>query len=291
MFEYLARDRRRLRRGTRAFAREVPVGDACVFIDHGFQWDGTSNVWLTRARASFVVQAGPRFELRPRTIWNRVLGMSSRRSAIDPYFDAFFAVRTRCPSETWEALTARARTLLAAAFDDARLVSDGRMVTLWREADFGREADAEAAIELVAEVVGWRSGVLDSLRRLPGAVYRPPTGSWSERTAPVVELSGSAPVSIEPTDLDGRPVMVARAACGRTVEPFAIDLAAPQPTATAITPALITAARGLGGDRLACDGHAISLHWGSLETRREQLLAGANLVRALAPAGSHGLYR
>ncbi|HLU68002.1 MAG TPA: hypothetical protein VKZ63_17080, partial [Kofleriaceae bacterium] len=61
MFEYLARDRRRLRRGTRAFAREVALGEASVFVDHGFQWDGVRNVWLTRARACFIIESGPAF--------------------------------------------------------------------------------------------------------------------------------------------------------------------------------------------------------------------------------------
>ena len=78
MFEYLARDRRRLRRGTRAFAREVHVGEASVFVDHGFQWDGSNNVWLTRARARFVLGAGPAFDLRPRCAGGQLRAESLR---------------------------------------------------------------------------------------------------------------------------------------------------------------------------------------------------------------------
>src|SRR5687768_9954529 len=91
-FEYLARGRRRPRSGTRAFVREDDRGDVRIFVDHGFQWDGASNVWLTRARASFVVQAGPAFDVRPRTTLARVFGYQGGVSCGDPCFDYFFAV-------------------------------------------------------------------------------------------------------------------------------------------------------------------------------------------------------
>jgi hypothetical protein len=226
MFDYLARDRRRLRRGTRAFARAVDIGEACVFVDHGFQWDGSNNVWLTRARAAFVLEAGPEFDLRPRSLLNRMFGIGWRRAPIDPYFDEFFAVRTSSPGDAWDALTTRARTLLVGSFDDARLISDGHYVTLWREADFGREADAEAAAELVAEVVSFQIPVLDHLRRLPGAAYTPASGSWNDRKPPHVSISGPAPVRIGPTSLDGRPVIAVSAACGRATVPFSVRLIA-----------------------------------------------------------------
>ena len=65
-----------------------------------------------------------------------------------------------------------------------RLVSDGRFVTLWREADFGREADAETATELVAEVVAHRVDVLGHLRRLPGD-WRRCGMRWTRQTRQV----------------------------------------------------------------------------------------------------------
>ena len=221
------RDRRRLRRGTRAFAREVVVGEACVFVNHGFQWDGSNNVWLTRARATYVMQAGPRFDLKPRNLWTRLFGLGTRQAPLNPYFDAFFVVRTPAPAGTWEALTVRARTLLVGSFDDARLVSDGKTVTLWREGDFGREADAEAAAELVSEIVSWRTTALDPLRRLPGALYTPAAGRWDGREAPHVNLLASVPVQLRPMDLHGWPVMAARAPCGRATAPFCIELDKP----------------------------------------------------------------
>ena len=224
MFEYLARDRRRLRRGTRAFAREVTIGEACVFVDHGFQWDGSNNVWLTRARAYFVMKAGPSFDLRPRSLWNRLMGVAGRSATIDPYFDEFFAVRTSSP-KTMGALTTRARTLLAATFDDARLVSDGRMVTLWStRAEFGREADGDTAAELVSEIVTFQTPALESFRRVPGAVYCGASGPWNARRPPRTELVAPVPVQIAPAELNGRPVTSVSAPCGRIVDPFAISL-------------------------------------------------------------------
>jgi len=292
MFEYLARDRRRLRRGTRAFARAVEIGEACVFVDHGFQWDGSNNVWLTRARASFVLEAGPEFDLRPRSLLNRMLGLGWRRAPIDPYFDEFFAVRTSSPEEAWDALTTRARTLLVGSFDDARLISDGHHVTLWREADFGREADAEAAAELVAEVVSYQSPVLDHLRRLPGATYAPASGPWNDRKPPHIFLSGPVPVRIGPASLSHRPVIAVSAACGRATTPFTVSLDADHDLAElAGAASVLEAAHDLGADTLRCDGHRVTLFWGGLETSRERLLSAANLVGSFASGRLGGLYR
>jgi hypothetical protein len=295
MFEYLARDRRRLRRGTRAFARAVELGEACVFVDHGFQWDGSNNVWLTRARASFVLEAGPEFDVRPRSLLNRMLGVGWRRSPIDPYFDEFFAVRTSWPDEAWHALTTRARTLLVGSFDDARLISDGRHVTLWREADFGREADAEAAAELVAEVVSYQSAVLEHLRRLPGASYVPASGTWNERNPPHVSFAGPVPIRIGPTAFGHRPVIAVSAACGRATTPFTVQLAADRdasdPGDLALVSGVLDAARELGADTLRCDGHRVTLFWGGLETGRERLLSAASLVGSFASGQLGGLYR
>ncbi|HWM84428.1 MAG TPA: hypothetical protein VNO33_01295 [Kofleriaceae bacterium] len=296
MFEYLARDRRRLRRGTRAFAREVSIGEACVFVDHGFQWDGSNNVWLTRARASFVMQAGPRFDLRPRTLWNRLMGSASRAAAIDPYFDAFFAVRTPSPNDTWGALTTRARTLLACSFEDARLISDGRMVTLWREADFGREADGEAAAELVSEIVSFQSSVLDAFRRLPGAKYAAASGPWNARRPPRTELVAPVPVQIAPAELNGRPVTSVSAPCGRVTEPFAIALNGGDSILGSgyrvpVPRGLIRAARELGAALLRCNGQRVMLYWDRLETSREHVTSAARLVASFASGPRGGMYR
>ncbi len=295
MFEYLARDRRRLRRGTRAFAREVTIGESCVFVDHGFQWDGSNNVWLTRARASFVMQAGPRFDLRPSTLWNRIMGSASRAAAIDPYFDAFFAVRTPAPNDTWGALTTRARTLLAATFDDARLVSDGRMVTLWREGEFGREADGDTAAELVSEIVTFQTPVLDSFRRLPGAVYSGACGPWNARRPPRIELVAPVPVQIVPAEFNGRPVTSVSAACGRVTEPFAISLARGDSLLSTfrvpVPRGLIRAARELGAALLRCNGQRVNLCWDRLETCRERLTSAATLVSSFATGPRGGMYR
>lgn len=296
MFDNLARSRRRLRRGTRAFAREVSVGHACVFVDHGFQWDGAKNVWLTRARAHFVMGAGPSFDLRPRTMWTRVFGWTGRIARVDPYFDEFFTVYTDSPHQTWNALTNRARTLLVNAFDDARLESDGTQVTLWREAEFGREADAEAAAELVAEVVNFQGAIIEQLCRLPGATFRAAEGAWNDRRTPFVELGDSIPARLGPVEHDGRPVLAARAPCGRAREPFDVRM---QPSAGGRSravrgttpPGLTQTVLPLGAARLCCDGGEIILYWPGLQVDRDRLLAGANLVSKMASGRIGGLYR
>jgi hypothetical protein len=267
-----------------------------VFVDHGFQWDGSSNVWLTRARALFVMQAGPRFDLRPRTLWSRLMGSASRDFTIDPYFDAFFSVRTPAPHDTWGALTTRARTLLACSFEDARLVSDGRMVTLWREADFGREADGDTAAELVSEVVSFQTAALEAFRRLPGGKYLAACGPWNARRAPRAVLAAPVPVHIAPAELRGRPVTSVSAACGRLTESFALGLMDASPilglTSKAPLPrGLIRAARELGAALLHCDGQRVNLCWDRLETNRDRLTSAASLVASYAAGPGGGMYR
>jgi hypothetical protein len=297
MFEVLARDRRRLRRGTRAFTRELDLGQARVFVDHGFQWDGANNVWLTRARASFVVHGGPEFDIRPRSLWTRVLGIQPGISSGDPCFDDFFVVKTPDPEETWSALTTRVRSLLAGAFEDARLVSNGRMVSLWREGDFGREVDAEGAAEVVCELVHFRAGVVDELRRLPGALYTPARGPWDDRKPPSVVLHTPTPVRIGPTGpttVGSRSVMTASAPCGRASRIFRIEIDA-RGRARGGTEAFPRGAAGaipeLGACSLRGDGRRVVLTWKRLETRRSALLAGAHLIGAFAATEKNGLYR
>jgi hypothetical protein len=295
MFDYLVGERRRLRRGIRAFVREVEVDDVRVFVDHGFQWDGSANVWLTRARASFVVGAGPAFDVRPRGTIARAVGYLGGVSCGDPCFDYFFAARTPEPDHTWAALTTRSRSLLAGELDDARLESDGRMVTMWREGDFGREADAAIAIEIVQEIAGYRRDALDALRRLPGAVHRPAHGAWDQRVPPTVELALPRLVRIGPIGHRGRPVTAIRSACGRATAPFVVDLDQPTPGASPavaeLPHRLRDAVHEIGASGLACDGSEITLRWPVLETRREPLLSGAELVGRIAVELGGGVYR
>jgi hypothetical protein len=292
MFDYLAGDRRKLRRGTRAYAREVELDDIRVFVDHGFQWDGSTNVWLTRARASFAVTAGPVFDVRPRTTLARLIGYQGGVSCGDPCFDYFFAVRTPDPDETWRALTTRARSLLAREFEDARLVSDGRMVTLWREGDFGREVDAAVAIEIVHEIARHRSEALDPLRRLPGAVYRPASGPWDARLGPAVELTARVPVRIGPVVHDGRAVTAVSAPCGRALPSFSVVFdAEPVLAGGGLPERLVEAAFEVGASTLSCDGNRIELRWPDLVTSRALLVRAGELVGRVAGDPLGGLYR
>jgi hypothetical protein len=292
VFDYLAGDRRRLRRGIRATAREVAVGEARVFLDHGFQWDGVENVWLTRARASFAMQAGPIFDVRPRGTLARVVGWQGGVSSGDPCFDYFFAVRTPAADETWRALTTRVRSLLAGSFDDARLVSDGRMITFWREGDFGREADAALAIEIVSEIAHHRIETLEALRRLPGAAYRGAAGPWDRRAAPGVEVPAAVPVRIEPAAHRGRAVMTARASCGRAAGRFAIAFDdEPVQGDVGLAPRMVEAAYDVGASGLSGDAGVVTLRWPELETSRELLLGGAELVGRIAAEPIAGVYR
>lgn len=282
-----------MRRGTRAFRREVDAGAARVFVDHGFQWDGASNVWMTRARARFVLGAGPRFRLRPRGLLERLIGWHSGQPSGDPAIDDFFVAHTNDCASAWAALTTRVRSLLVQAFADAELVSDGRTVVLWREGDFGRESDAEAAIELVSHVVGFRSQAFERLRRLPGAIYREARGGWQEREPPSVLLHLPAPVELHPVPSPHGATLATRSPCGADAARLDVDFDDPSSMAggyRCLGEGLAAAAQ-LSPRRLRCDGDAVELVWPALEIERDRLLAGARLVAALAGSGHRSLYR
>lgn len=294
LFDYVGKDRRRLRRGTRAFSREVDVGHARIFVDHGFQWDGAKNVWLTRARASFVLGTGPIFDIKPRAFLARVTGFFGGTSSGDPCFDDFFRVRTTAAEETWSALTTRARSLLAGSFEDACLVSDGHMVTLWREAEFGLEADANTAIELVAEIVCDRRKVLRNLERLPGGIPYRACGAWDERTRPGIIVHAPAPVHIGPVEGEEGPVLAAWAGCGKALPRFTIHIDKEGLLSEDAKHLPDPLHRALGsefsGCTLRCDGRQLALQWPRLTVQSKQLLGGARLVASLS-RGARSLYR
>tara|TARA_R110002096_G_scaffold171490_1_gene344358 strand:- start:41181 stop:42128 length:948 start_codon:yes stop_codon:yes gene_type:complete len=288
VFDYIGRDRRRLRERKRAFSRIVDNGDVRVFVDHGFQWDGSQNVWLTRARASYVVESGPVFELRPRALLARVTGFLGGASSGDPCFDDFFCAKTAAADATWAALTTRARSLLASHFEDARLVSDGTSICLWREGDFGLESDADIAVEVVSEIARFENACLAVLRALPGAQPFEARGPWTRRHAPGVTVMTPTPVHLEPHGGQSGACMQAWSECGRGIPKFAVSIDGfgrmhgdssriPEHARFATDNA-----DGLGACAIACNGQRVWLRWPTLKRSRAQLLEGARLVASLS---------
>ncbi len=291
--------RRRMRRGTRAFRREIDVGNARIFVDHGFQWDGAKNVWLTRARAAFVLGSGPSFRLRPRGFFERAIGWERGQPSGDACIDDFFVALTADPESTWAALTTRSRWLMARTFDDSQLVSDGQMVTLLREADFGREADAATAAELVAEVATFRMEQFKQLSSLPGAIYYRACGSWDSRQPPSILLHLPSPVVLEPISSEQGATLSATANCvgnshGGNSPRVVIDLGGDLSSSIescALIGVRLEFLNQLGLSRLSCDGSKVSLIWPSFQIDRQLILAGARLATELAGNGRQALYR
>lgn len=288
MFDVLGQGRRRLLQRNRPFSRTVDRGDVRAFVDHGFQWDGSQNVWLTRARASYVVGSGPVFELRPRALLARVTGILGGSSSGDPCFDNFFRMRTATPGATWSALTTRARSLLAGHFEDAKLVSDGKTICLWREGDFGLESDADIAVEVVSEIATYQSECMRLLRALPGARPYAAQGPWDQRKPPGVTIMAPTPVHLEPRRGQRDACLGAWSECGREIPRFAVSVDAfgrmhgdieriPKHARFATDNA-----DGLGACAIASDGQRAWLRWLTLHRTKEQLLGGARLVASLS---------
>ena len=186
------------------------------------------------------------------------------------------------------------RSLLASLFDDARLVSDGKMVVLWREADFGRESDAALAMELVSEIVQYRAGAMTRARAIPGSLYVPSSGPWDERRPPAVYARAATPVRIAPVNRNGQPVMAASAACGRTAPQFELELdghGGVEGPLGLFPPSAAAAVGEVGPCTIDCDTAEVTLTWPSLETDKHRLVAGAGLISAFARTQSSSLYR
>ena len=272
------------------------MGMARVFVDHGFQWDGTKNIWLTRARATFVVGGGPVFAIRGRSSLSQLIGLQSGVPSGDPSFDNFFSVQTRDPGHTFNALTPRVRWLMASAFSDAHLVSDGHMVTLVREAEFGRERDSEIATELVSEIAHYRIKAIQAMFRLPYVRRLAMTGPWNERNLPSCVIDLEVPVTISPTcELSGHVATNATALCGGSTQPFTAYLDQDGDwsviAANDNKPTLVKTNPEFGPATVICDGNAVRLWWTNLVSKKEKLLQGARLVAALANSHRGGFFR
>lgn len=292
----LSKQRKELRQGIRSISKEIDSGMARVFVDHGFQWDGTKNIWLTRARASFVVGGGPVFDLRGRSGISQFIGLQSGTLSGDPSFDSFFSVQTRDPAHTFSALTPRVRWLMASAFSDAHLVSDGHMLTLVREAEFGRERDSEIAVELVSEIAHYRIQAIRAMFGLPHVRKQAMAGPWDERNLPSCVVNLEVPVTLSPTcELTGNVATNASAYCGNATQPFTAYLDQDGDwsviAANDNVPKLTKTSPEFGPATVVCDGNAVRLWWTKLVSKKEKLMQGARLVAALANSHRGGFFR
>ena len=291
----LTKERRLLRDRVRAYSREIDIGHARVFVDHGFQWDGHKNVWLTRARASYAIGGGPVFDIRERSTFSQLVGFSSGVSSGDPCFDSFFTVRTQDRANTFDALTTHVRWLLASTFSDAHLKSDGSMITLMRHADFGLQRDAEIAAEVVSEIAHFGTKALKAMRGLPSANVSASEGPWHQRSTPHVVTHLDIPVTLESGCGARGPVTRAFAACGQDMIPFSATLDMQgQWSSDSLPQGLLGSnfsdAGHVGPATITCDGQHIILTWQTLITRTKRLLQGARLVSSLACGYKHRLY-
>jgi hypothetical protein len=296
VFDVLVSERRRRRMGRRAVSRELEIGRAKVLVDHGFQWDGVENVWLTRARTCFVMEAGPVFDIRPRSGLARVTSIFGGTSSGDHFFDHFFSVRGADPARIRSLLSTRVRFLLASSLADARLVSDGRRISLWREGRIGRGSDAAIASEIVSEIAHHQVEHLDTLSALPGADPYEAAGSWERVTAPGVVINGPTPVYVAPSPGARGPCTSVWADCGREVGRFLlrIDEFGRAHGDHASLPLQAHFGNDSGDAIGACvivsSGRRVALRFPGLEDSVPRLQRAIELVRSISDH-SRGVYR
>lgn len=223
--------------------------------------DAEHLVSRTRVRAGYLVGAGPVFEV--------VGGAGADR--LDPW------------------LSGRARNLVR-RLTFGSISSGGRMVYFESRAELSAH-DLQLAVDAVLEVARTGAEALEAMRRLPGARYLPPVGPWDGRSVPRVQLAAGrmADVTLEPAIHQDRAVSSATAT-GVAVAPFVWE-AGGEPPQVVIAAGVAARLAAAAAVRLDCDGDVVRLLWPELVTDEERLLAGAEVVAALAAAPAMGAYR
>ena len=276
------------------------VGEARVALDI-FELDtGSSNRLLCmRARAGFVLGAGPTFEIRPES---EIFASEDDVNFADPAFDGVFRVTTDDPTAVRALLAAPLRAIIVQDGNMRSVRSDGASVVVLAMMPSASPARSLALVKLAGTLASWGDEALSTLRALPGArTVGAAAADVVEPTNP--ELLASVDVPGKTGDIRvtamviGRvPGFRVRAVAGGALAPMSLDLGVPYAALPSdLVSVLGEGARGLvarvGGGHLEGGPERIELTLpGPCDGRR--LEAAAALDDALAVAIPHqGAYR
>lgn len=161
-----------------------------------------------------------------------------------------------------------------------------------------REVKDPVYLRAMMEVVGDLANAdfcgLAALKALPDATYRPPSGSWDQRSAPAIEIEVQGTVvSLQPVrlgDEDDDDVEVTTSAVAHGIRSNEnLDLTIGGDSDAELPEE--ASAHDAGPGHLVCKDGTATFTWSSLETDPKRLQAGARLVAYFASPAAEGAFR
>lgn len=253
----------------------------------------------TRCQARYLLPRGPVFDIHAQGALasiGKALGGQDVVLGTDHAFDERFVVKCEDAEAVRRIWSPLAMRMMYRSFGGARIESDGAGIELAIADPLDVPGRVDEALDLVAELAGVDLFGVEALRALPGAVYRPPSGPWDQRTVPHVVIAQPVPVTVAPAILGRRAVTRATVGDGPRERPLKILVrsdrsAEPADSVARLPPAAIGFLRRAGNGTLVVDGANTSFTWLDVETDPERLMAGIKLLAALASAPGQGAYR
>ena len=271
---------------------DVEVGEARVFLDV-YTVDKTT---YTRARARYPLAVGPKYRVYKEGLmssFGKALGTQDVYLGVDHDFDDLFMVKCDEPEIMKQVWTTEAMELMRVFFDNCRVDSDEGMVKLMGFGAWTDEHKINTALDLVGILANADLFGHAALAALPGAIYRPVSGTWEEREPATCHLEiRGVTVTLGPIPVKGKARTRASVIPGEELAPFTTPLD-PATGLAALEPYLDFSPRidRLAGCRLQARPGLLTLDWPGIERSMVNLREGAELIASMASAGSKRAYR
>lgn len=276
---------------------DIRLAHAEVRLDVVRESNGNTTIDVTRARARFVIGAGPAFEVTQAGLLSglaRNLGVQDLDLG-NASFRYHFTVKGNDLDGTKAAWTGPIQRTLAERFPSATVWSDGTLVRLTLAGALEDPARLNAVLDVVSALASVGVAELQAFAELPEATLVPASGPWDEPSAPQVRLAtvhGQATATLR--WMKGGPRVWLSLPTTRDLPPFRVVVQ--QGTADALPTGLVSeyAARLLGaldGVLLLSEDGKLDVRWLGIPTS-EGLMAGAKLLGELAGGTHHvGAFR
>ena len=271
---------------------EVVVQGASIVVDIVEESTGNSTVSYTRCVAPSIVGTLPNFRIyreRKLSAIGKMLGAQDVTLGGDPDFDKLYMVKTKDAAGTRELWTENAMVRMRHQLAYASVDSDGEEIHLVEVGKYKEAAKLNAALDLVSHLASTDVFGVAALRALAGP------GLQCDRFGyPRVELQAPEPVVIETREISGRLASVAMLKEAADWQPVVaiieggslVDAKSFQQ----FSPLARAQVANVGDATLVVEaGSAPSLQWSGVEHDTERLMAGAQLLGALAGIGEQRL--
>jgi len=276
---------------------QVVVGHVIVRLDLHTVGAGRNTQYFTRARASYALGAGPRFDVRGEGLaqmFSKALGGQDLVLGGDRAFDDAFVVRTEDPEGTRAAFGPDCKRWLRDHLDGAKVVSDGERVRIDVRGLLVESARLDALVDACGHLASHGAPLLEAYARLPEARFVRFGGSFEDPTPPRLEVDTKIGlIDVEVLAHRGAPRLRIERSHGRPLPNFSVELggdAAEAPRGL-ITERARPLLDGAGRATLAGSAESLRITWREAPTPAE-LKVGCDLLAELVGARrSEGAFR